>query len=206
MDIEEIEDVVQEPPPVMDTILSWIGFEQDATRECLLEEGFESFANVLAMKEKDVRDLADSYGRRTVADGRAMFGLRKTRYLIGLIHWVQDYQRNGEEPTIIGINDAIQFRAALDEAYERADVRKVEKDQSDTVSKASDPGKFKDERKWPEWEPVVNYLSTIPGVKGIPLCYVIRELEHPDRSVDFANFNEKAIACSRLTPGKFTNS
>ena len=86
MDIEEIEDVVQEPPPVMDTILTWIGFEQDATRERLLEEGFESFADVLAMKEKDVRDLADSYGRRTVADGRAIFGLRKTLYPIGLIH------------------------------------------------------------------------------------------------------------------------
>jgi hypothetical protein len=86
MDIEEIVDVVQEPPPVMDTILTWIGFEQDATRERLLEEGFEPFADVLAMKEKDVRDLADSYGRRTVADGRAIFGLRKTLYPIGLIH------------------------------------------------------------------------------------------------------------------------
>ncbi len=40
------------------------------------------------MKEKDVRDLADSYGRRTVADGRATFGLWKTWYLIGLIHRV----------------------------------------------------------------------------------------------------------------------
>jgi hypothetical protein len=30
MNIEEIKDVVQEPPPpVMDTILNWIGFEQE---------------------------------------------------------------------------------------------------------------------------------------------------------------------------------
>ena len=205
MDIQEIDDVVEQaPPPVMDTILTWIGFEQEATRELLLEEGFESFVDVLAMREKDVRDLADSYGRRTVADGRAIFGLRRTRYLIGLIHWVQDYQRIGEEPTIVGIQDAAQFRAALDEAYERADVRKVEKEQSDTVSKAADPGKFKDERKWPEWEPAfVNYLSTIPGVNGIPLCYVIRELEEPDRTADFASFNERAIACAPLTGSNF---
>jgi hypothetical protein len=156
------------------------------------------------MKEKDVRDLAESYGRRTLADGRAIFGLRRVCYLIGLIHWNQDFQRTGESPTIEGIADAAQFRTALDEASIRADVRKVEKEQSDTVSKAADPGKFKDERKWPEWEPAfVNYLSTIPGVNGIPLCYVICELETPDRSIDFASCNEKAIACAPLSGSNF---
>jgi hypothetical protein len=40
----------------------------------------------------------------------------------------------------------------------------------DTNSKAADPGKFKDERKWPEWSKAfTNYLSVIPGVNGIPL-------------------------------------
>ena len=48
-----------------------------------------------------------------------------------------------------GIADAAQFRAALDKACIRAIVLNVEKDQSDMVSKAADPGKFKDERKWP---------------------------------------------------------
>jgi hypothetical protein len=113
MDIEAINEVVDEPPPappVTDTILSWIGFDQEATRNRLQAEGFESFADILAMKEKDVRDLAESYGRRTVANGRTIFGLRKIRCLIGLIHWVQDYQRIGEEPTINGIHDAAQFR------------------------------------------------------------------------------------------------
>jgi hypothetical protein len=43
------------------------------------------------------------------------------------------------------------FRDALIVASDRTDVRKIESDQSDTVSKAADPGKFKDEKKWPEW-------------------------------------------------------
>ena len=208
MDIEPVADAVDEPPPpappIMDTILTWIGFDQEATRVRLREEGFDSFEDVLIMKEKDVRDLAESYGRRTVADGRTIFGLRKTRYLIGLTHWVQDFARVGEEPTLHGIDNALQFRTALDDATTRADVRRVEKDQSDTVSKAADPGKFKDECKWPEWEPAfVNYLSTIPGVNGIPLCYVVRELGVPDRSSDFASFNEKAIACAPLIGPNF---
>ena len=90
---------------------------------------------------------------------------------------MQDFHRVGEEPAIEGFNNAAQFREALEEASNCADVRKIEGDQSDTLSKAADPGKLKDERKWTEWEPAfVNYLSTIPGVTGVPLSYVIREL------------------------------
>ena len=191
-------------PPVMDTILTWIGFDQEATRVRIREEGFDTFADLATMKEKDIRDLAESYSRRTVADGRAIFGLRRIRYMIGLIHWAQDFGRVGEEPSLEGINDTVQFRTVLDEASQRADVRKIEKDQSDTVSKAADPGKFKDERKWPEWEPAfTNYLSTIPGVNGIPLSYVIRESQVPDRDIDYPSFNERAIAYAPLTGPNF---
>jgi hypothetical protein len=196
--IAEIQEVVEEPP-VMDTVLMWIGFEQEATRNRIREEGFESFDDLATMKEKDIRDLAESYGRRTVADGRYIFGLRRTRYLIGLIHWVQDFARVGQVPSLAGIDNMASFREALDTAFYRADVRKVEKDQADTVSKAADPGKFKDEKKWPEWEPAfVNYLSTIPGVSGVPLSYVVRDKETPDGTVEYSSFNEQAIACAPL--------
>jgi hypothetical protein len=50
---------------VMETILTWIGFEQEATRVRLVDEGFESFADILAMKEKDVRELAGGLLRST---------------------------------------------------------------------------------------------------------------------------------------------
>jgi hypothetical protein len=146
---------------MMDTALLWIGFDQEVTRERLRAEGFDTFDDLNGMKEKDIRDLVDSFTRCTVADGRTIFGLKRTRHLIGLIHWVQDFARVGETPSLDGIEDAVSFRAVLDIASYRADVRRVEKDQSDTVSKAADPGKFKNERKWPEWEPAfVNYLST----------------------------------------------
>lgn len=92
MDIQAPEEVFYLAlPPVMNTIHTWIEFKQETTRERLLEEGFESIANALAKRERDVCDLADSYGRHTLADGRAIFGLRKSqKYLIGLIHWVED--------------------------------------------------------------------------------------------------------------------
>jgi hypothetical protein len=133
MDIKLLGEVADEAPPpdvppMMDTILGCIGFDQAATRTRIREEGFETFADLATMKEKDIRNLAESYSRRTVADGRAIFGLRRIRYMIGLVHWVQDYGRIGEEPTLEGLNDAAQFRAALDEASQRADVHRIEKE------------------------------------------------------------------------------
>ena len=75
----------------------------------------------------------------------------------------------------------------------------------DTISKAADPGKFKDEKKWPDWEPAfVNYLSTIPGVRGVPLSYVIRENDAPDHEMDFGNdFTACSIASAPLDDASF---
>jgi hypothetical protein len=184
----------------IDLALQWIGFDNVATRDRLRDEGFSTFDDLKSMKEKDIWDLAESYGRRTQGDGRFIFGIRRTRYLLGMIHWVQDFGRVGETPSLIGFDNPEAFREALDIASDRAEVRKVEKEQSDTVSKAADPGRFKDERKWPEWEPAfVNYLSTIPGVSGVPLSYVVREQEEVDTSTPFESFNERAVACAPLT-------
>jgi hypothetical protein len=65
--------------------------------------------------------------------------------------------------------------------------------------KAADPGKFKDERKWPEWQKAfVNYLSIIPGVFRVPLAYVVREDEEPNPEAEYLNFTEKVIASAPL--------
>ncbi|KAI2496708.1 hypothetical protein MHU86_17804 [Fragilaria crotonensis] len=189
----------------MDTALQWIGFENAATRNRLRIEGFDSFDDLKSMTEKDIRDLAESYGRRTVADGRFIFGIRRIHYLIGMVHWVQDFERVGGTASLDEFNDdPLAFRNALGVAFDRAGVRRIEKEQSDTVSKAADPGKFKDERKWPEWEPAfANYLSTIPGVTGVPLSYVIRETEVPEDGMTYESFNERAIASAPLVGASF---
>ena len=78
-------------------------------------------------------------------------------------------------------------------------------DQVDTISKAADPGKFKDKKNWPDWEPAfVNYLSTIPSVKGIPLSYVVHANEDPDHETDFeGDFVARSIACAPLNNATF---
>ena len=75
----------------------------------------------------------------------------------------------------------------------------------DTISKGADPGKFKDERKWPDSKPAfVNYLSTIPGSYHVLLSYAIREQEDRDHDRDFGDdFVSEMIVCAPLHGAHF---
>jgi hypothetical protein len=134
------------PPAVppfneMEVALNYIGFDTAAIHSQLRSEGLTHFSDLKSMKEKDICDIAESFAKRTVNDGRYLFGIYRTRLLIGLVHWVQDFGRIGENPSIFEfISDRDNFRAALATASDRADVRKVEVEQSDTISKAANPG------------------------------------------------------------------
>ena len=162
--------------------LQWIGFGNQAHRDSICEEaGFESLEEFVGLREKDIREMADGYEKRTQAQGRIPFGLRRIKLLIGVMHWVQDQDRCYRNASTGSIADANKFREIIDISTQRAGLRKVEDDLVDMISKAADPGKFKDERKWPDWEPAfVNYLATIPGSYHVPLSYIIREQEDPD--------------------------
>ena len=115
------------------------------------------------------------------------------------------FSRCSKQPTIDDFITANDFKQALSTAVQRASLHKVDTDQVDAISKATDPGKLKDERKWPEWYPAfVNYLSTIPGVYGMPLSYIVRNNEAPDHTRDFAgDFTEEIITFAPLNGPKF---
>jgi hypothetical protein len=63
------------------TILRCCGFETDAQRNSIAEDGFESYADLLSLTVKDVTGLAKGFGERTTAQGRINFGMRRTNYL-----------------------------------------------------------------------------------------------------------------------------
>jgi hypothetical protein len=170
-------------------VLQAIGFEVAGERVSIMEAGLNQFEDFRYLVEKDIRDMADEFGKRTQANGRIVFGLGRTKKLTGVMHWVQDCYRADDAP------DHGNFTmAALYEALSLAQIRKSDIELVTTNTKAADPGKFKDERKWPEWEKAfINYLSVIPGVSGIPLSYIVREKETPEEGTVFATFNERMI-------------
>ena len=186
--------------------LQWIGFGNQAHHDSICEEaGFESLKNFVELSEKDIQEMADRYKKRTQAQGRILLGLRCIKLLIGVMHWVQDQARCYRNASTGNIADTNEFGERFDISIQQATLRKVEDDQVYKISKAADPGKFKDERKWPDWESVfVNYLSTIPGSYHVPLSYVVREQEDLDHDRDFGDdFVSEMIACVPLHGAHF---
>ena len=196
---------VVDPYIIVNQCLEWIGFGIPNQRASIsTEAGFNSQSNLNDIEEKDIRDMADSFQKRTIAN-HINFGMRCTKWLIAMMHWVQDFSHCSKQPTNDNFITANDFKQALSTAAQRTSLRKVDMDQVDTISKAADPGKLKDERKWPEWYPAfVNYLSSILGVYGMLLSYIVRDNEAPDHSHDFAgDFTEEIIACPPLNGPKF---
>ena len=131
--------------------------------------GLADYEDFRYLVEKDIRDMAEEFSKRTQPNGRIIFGLGCIKKLTGVMHWIQDCHRTNEVPDHNNFDEEV-----LADAQSRALVRKSAIDLVDTNTKAADPGKFKDERKWPEWEKAfVNYLSVIPGVNGVPLSYIV---------------------------------
>ena len=192
--------------PEVDQCLQWIGFtDVQHCNSIIAEGGFNSLNDFFDVTETDIRDMAESFSKRSPAANRINFGMRCIKWLIAVIHWCQDHQCCSKDPDIADFSNADVFKETLQVSAQRALLRKNDSDQVDTISKADDPGKFKDEKKWPDWEPAfVNFLSTIPGVKGIPLSYVVRANEAPDHETNFeGDFVARSIACAPLNNTTF---
>ena len=186
--------------------LQWIGFTNVQHRNSIIAEGgFNSLNDFFDVMETDIRDMTESFSKCLPAANRINFGMQHIKWLIAMMHWCQDHQHCSEEPDITDFANADAFKEALQVSAQRALLRKNDSDQVDTISKAADPGKFKDEKKWPDWEPAfINYLSTIPCVKGIPLSFGVRTNEDLDHETEFEGyFVARSIACAPLNNATF---
>jgi uncharacterized membrane protein YgcG len=192
-DIIELGDVV-DPPTTVDSILQTIGFADNEERVAIMTAGIAQFDDFRYLNEKDIRDMAEEFGKRTAANGRIVFGLGRIKKLIGAMHWVQDCYRSNDSPDQVPFDEQALFGALSLSQVRKADIELVA-----TNTKAVEPGKFKDERKWPEWEKAfTNFLAVIPGVTGIPLSYVIRELATPDEHRQYPSLTDRMIARASL--------
>lgn len=143
-------------------VLEWIGFSNNDNRRSIMNSAFSSLRELSSFKAKDISALEEDYSRRTSTGGKINFGIR-----------------------------IIKRMKTLVQAGERAEVSKKMEDDSDTNSIEATPGPLNSEQVWTEWQPkFINYISTILGVNGVPLSYVIRDNELPDRDGLFTNFNE----------------
>ena len=141
--------------------LEWIGFGDIQHCNAIIDEGgFDRLTDFYDVNEMDIRDMAESFSKPSPAANRIIFGMQRIEWLISLMHWAQDHQRCSEDPDLNGVANVDKFKEVLLVLAQRASLHKTDAEQVDTISKAVDPGKFKDEKKWPDWEPsFVNFLQ-----------------------------------------------
>jgi hypothetical protein len=77
----------------IDSIFEYCGFTQQAARTSIMEDGLGSYQDMLSLTEKDIGALSKEFAERTAAQGRIVFGLRRTNLLKASINWAQDFRR-----------------------------------------------------------------------------------------------------------------
>ena len=179
-------------------ILYWIGFRGQQNINAIADDAFSGFSDIRVLTEKDITNMSSGFASRTQADGRILFGTRRTKLLKALIHWNEDFFRVSQLPSVVGLNEAI-FIAQLERALARADIRKAIQDQTTTAASAANPGPLKSEKEWKQWEEkFTNYAAAHLGVGGVPLSYVIREANLPAPNINYPDFVTRTIACTPL--------
>jgi hypothetical protein len=189
--------------PSIATILEYCGFDNEASRLRIAEDGYGSFNDVGRLDDKDIDKLAEGFGRRTPANGRIIFGLKRTNNLKSVVEFTKDFGRISRVPSLDRIEDAASFHIVIEEALDRSRMRKHKEADSKELSTAASPGKLK--ASWKHWEEAFeNYLSTFVGQNGVSLNYVIREHEEPDYAEEeTGDFELLSIAACPLTGPAF---
>ena len=119
--------------------------------------------------DTDILDLSTDFSIKTQDNGKIHFGMRRTKRMKAILHWVQDFYRISGYPTIVDMNE-VMFIEQLDTTLYRSDTRKNIIDQSNTKAKEYSPGPLESENKWKESRSkFINYLSTLIGVNVFPL-------------------------------------
>ena len=180
-------------------ILHWIGIINPEHRATIIQDCFANFRDLVRLDERNINNMIKELSSRTQADGRINLGTKKSKLMMGLLHWAKDFGRVSERPTISGLNQD-DFLSQLEVAIERADYRSRAADQLSTRAKESDPGPLKSEKEWKDWEQkFTNYAGCHFGSAGVPLSYVIRKNDEPSPSDKSLKFVARTIASAPLS-------
>ena len=154
-------------------LLGWLDFTTE--EPYLLEtEGFNNFEDFVSTTNDDIKSTTDGFYKRN--DLAFTIPIKQRKLLYDILEWCGDfYRRNMEaginwpdEETVNGPSDFV----AMSTDRERVLVRKRLKDKGgdDVIS----PGKF-DPTDYVKWgKGLENKLSSISGIKGVPISYVTR--------------------------------
>jgi len=127
--------------------LHWIGFRQNNQRQSIIDDSLGSFDDIRMLSEKDITAMATEWAGITAQNVRITFGVRRTKLLKGLTHWIQYLYRASAIPQINKL-DGNGFRLHLQRSLTRAEIRANIREQTKIAANASSPNPLESKRKW----------------------------------------------------------
>jgi hypothetical protein len=180
----------------------WIGFNAGVS-EMLCDEIGGILSSMLHITTKEIKTLGDTIKDRFGGNTGFVYRLKQMKQVQAMVYWVNDCERVGDRPTVVGHTQK-SFIALLRTCKDRKKIREVQIERSESRAKEAMPSALKEGTDFLDWEDqLFSTLTLRYGAKGIPISYVIRENDEPERAGTFPNFNEECIARTPLSGPAF---
>ena len=171
---------------VDDTLL----FNDETQAQRLASDLFDdTFASCMDKSYEEIDSDLKSYAQLTAAQGQIRLQPGVKRGIKAFVQWTRDMIRTDLDPAAVPI--AVFDIATLMRRY-KSHENFVKK--SSTISSTANPCQFTPSTKWDDWYPTfINFLRTIPGRDRIPLDYVCRSNDAPNRTPQTDILDEYAL-------------
>ena len=190
-------------PGIVD-LLTWIGL--NTARKCTgVEDDLLSPNGLVHLKDETADGIIAACNGYTKRQTAARFTITRVQQkrIISLMYWVQDRHRTREAFAFDVGTDQAMFLDAISEASERHEARKSQKRIGETFLGKDFAIQLKSRHQWERWlRELKDTLSSIIGVSGVPLTYVIRYVTAPTL-VGHTTWEEKVVAATPVTGRDF---
>ena len=138
----------------------------------------DNFNSCLSMSDSDIRGYLKTFNELPQAQGQVRMMPGAQRNIRAFVQFISHRARQD-----LPLDEVVYDTTMQVEMFDMRRDHERFIDQSETLAKSAKPASFKTTSVWFDWSKLcVNYLRLIPGQNGVPLSYVVRDNEGPDRS------------------------
>ena len=131
----------------------------------------DDFTDAINLDEKDIANEVKRYAALTQPAGKILWTATNRMRVKCFMFWVQDIDRRGLQPTLIPF---LENTTTVDILSQHNQLEHFIK-RSDQYVSTVKVTPLKQESEWYNWKPQFTHLlKGIPGIKNVPLSYVIR--------------------------------
>ena len=85
--------------PTVRYLLNEAGFDTEVLQNAIIEEGFSEPTDFLLLEKSDIDDMTKRIASLPTGQGRVHIGQVRVKKLLGLVWWIKDQVRRGQEIT-----------------------------------------------------------------------------------------------------------